>query len=396
MFKSFDKLTPQQKVTAANMDIMKHSRHCALTGVIMLGNTVIDNSPTAATDGLNVHYGREFLNGLNRKQVRYLVLHENYHKGFLHCVLPEYKRLSKKYPTLSNQAMDYVINLLIEDADPDFVERPIEELCYDERFKNMSFMQVLKLLIRECEEQGGDPTEPTDEGGQFDEHIPGEDDAEKQQEITKEVERALRQGEFMARKLAGKDSAGKDIFGLSEDRQTDWIRAMQDWVCEVCAGDDDSRMFPPNKRMLPQGIIMPSHYSETVGELVIACDTSGSMEEYYGLLFGEVARICEQAKPDKVHVIWWDTKVCAAQEFLPHQYEDIAKLLKPKGGGGTNAQCVVNYMEDKEIKPKAMVWLTDGYIGSEPRNDVPALWGVVDNDSFVPRNGKLLRIKPNL
>lgn len=394
MFKSFDKLTAQQKVTAANMDIMKHNTHCALTGVIMLGQIKITECPTAATDGLNVYYGEQFTNGLNRKQVRYLVLHENYHKGFLHLVLPEYKRLSKKYPRLSNEAMDYVINLIIEDTDKDFVERPTENLCYDERFRGMSFIQVLKKLIKECEEEGGDPQEPNDGG--FDEHIPGEENPSEQEEIAKEVERALRQGEFMARKLAGKDSLGKDIFGLSEDRSTDWIRAMQDWVCEACAGDDDSRLFPPNRRMLPQGFIMPSHYSETVGELVIACDTSGSMGAYYGLLFGEVARICEQAKPDKVHVIWWDTKVCAAQEFLPHQYQDIAKLLKPKGGGGTDAQCVVDYMQEKEIKPKGMVWLTDGYIGNEPRNDVPALWGVVDNDSFVPRTGKLLRIKTNL
>jgi hypothetical protein len=50
---------------------------------------------------------------------------------------------------------------------------------------------------------------------------------------------------------------------------------------------------------------------------------------------------------------------------------------------------------EHKIKAKAVIMLTDGYIESDYRmTDMPTLWGVVDNDDFMPRAGKVLRIRP--
>jgi predicted metal-dependent peptidase len=67
--------------------------------------------------------------------------------------------------------------------------------------------------------------------------------------------------------------------------------------------------------------------------------------------------------------------------------------MSPKGGGGTTVSCVANYIKEKELKAKAVIMLTDGYIESDfivP--DLPLLWGIVDNDDFVPHTGKVMRI----
>ena len=54
------------------------------------------------------------------------------------------------------------------------------------------------------------------------------------------------------------------------------------------------------------------------------------------------------------------------------------------------------YIRSKKYQPKGVVWLTDGYLdGSDGKVDVPALWGVVDNDQFVAPQGKTVRIYSN-
>jgi hypothetical protein len=54
----------------------------------------------------------------------------------------------------------------------------------------------------------------------------------------------------------------------------------------------------------------------------------------------------------------------------------------------------VRYVAAKQYKPKAIVWLTDGYLdGSAGVTSIPSLWGVINNASFKPPSGKVLRIR---
>ena len=396
---SFEKMTLTQRVQACNIDCMRHPKFALLSGVICMGKSeVVEKMPTAATNGRDKKYGAAFITPLNRKQLRYLVLHENFHVGLKHCIL--FRDIKKKYPKLTNIAHDYVVNALIEELDPnfEFVERPTQTLCIDRKYFGWSFPQVMNDLIKSGRKEpedgdGGNGSEGFDEP--IDAHEDGDfaDDPDEKDKLEKQIDDANRQGEILARKLAGKGGGGRDIFGTAKERVTSWTEAMQDWITSISVGDENSRFSPPNKRMLASGFVMPSHFTESVGEIIIAADTSGSMYPYYRLLFGEIARICQQVKPEAVRVIWWDTAVCAVQEFKPADYEQIATSLAPKGGGGTTPQVVVNYITKNKINAKAIVWLSDGYLGCDtPNTPMPSLWGIVDNDSFVPTHGKLLRI----
>ena len=201
---------------------------------------------------------------------------------------------------------------------------------------------------------------------------------------------------MLAERLAGSKSAGNPLDRATQKRDTNWREHMREWITALCEGDDYSRFAPPNKRLLPLGVVMPSHFSEATGELIIACDTSGSMGGIYPTVFGEVARIVENVMPDSVRMLWWDSEVCGDQLFKPHEYAQIATLLKPAGGGGTSPNCVVEYIKTKKYQPKGVVWLSDGYLdGSDAKLDVPTLWGIVDNDHFVAPQGKTVRIYSN-
>lgn len=407
MTTTFEKMTLTQRIQAVNIDCMRHPQYALLAGVICMGKSdVVEGVPTAGTDGKNKLYGAEFIKPLTRKQLRYLVLHENFHVALKHCVMPFYNDLCKKYGNrINNIAMDFVVNALIEELDPDFkfVDRPSKTLCIDRKYFGMSYVQVLKDLLKDAKEGGGGGGSGGLNGGSgvegepLDEHTMSPDSmsAEEREALGKQIDDANRQGELMSRKLRGEGKGGRDVFGHAQDRQTNWRDALQDFITAICQGDENSRFCPPNKRLLASGFVMPSHFTESVGDIVIACDTSGSMHGYYPVVFGEIARVCNNVKPDSVRVLWWDTSVDGDQSFKPHEYDNIAKLMKPVGGGGTTVSCVADYVDQHKINAKAIIYLTDGYIESDYRvPNMPVLFGVVDNEDFVPHTGKVLRITP--
>jgi predicted metal-dependent peptidase len=380
-------LTPHERVTAVGIDLTRNALFAQLSGVAMVGRVEItDRLPTAATNGRDEYYNPEFVFAQNRKQMRYVRIHENLHKLLKHCV--EYRDVCTRYPRESNKAMDYVINLTIEEIDPNFtwVERPTVPPLVDAKYKGWGFLRVLRDLI----DQGVDED---DEGG-FDDHLFDELDDGETEKAHRQIDEAARQGKILADKLAGDGKGGSKLDLNATKRNTEWRQHLREFFDTICKGDEHSRFVPPNKRFAPLGILLPSHFSYNKGEVIIAGDTSGSMGPIYPILFGEIAQIAQTVMPDALRVIWWDTSVCGEQLFKPDEYHSIATLMKPMGGGGTSPQCVVKYIADKKYKPRAVIWLTDGYLsGDNAVVPCAALWGIVDNEHFIPPQGKAVHIK---
>ena len=410
MSKTWDKLDAPNRVIAVHVDFSNHAEFSKLAGVVYVGDVRYEPIGTAGTDGRDVIYDPDFLMTLNRKQLRYLVAHESLHKVLQHCT--NYMALSEKYPDLTNIAMDYVVNAIIEEMDPNFtfVERPTEPApLIDPKYQGWSFVEVLQDLLKHAKQQpqggqGQGQGQGSGEGGgssslqPLDKHTMRKLDPQSAEakQLARQIDDAVRQGKILSNKIAGKGSVGSALDRATQKRDTNWREHLRDWITSLCEGDDYSRFAPPNKRLAPQGVLMPSHFSEATGELIIACDTSGSMGGIYPTVFGEIARIAENVRPDAVRIVWWDSAVCGEQVFKPHEYNNIGSLLKPVGGGGTTPECVVQYVRDKKYQPKGVIWLTDGYLdGSNAVMEVPALWGVVDNDHFKPPQGKAVHIYSN-
>ena len=92
-------------------------------------------------------------------------------------------------------------------------------------------------------------------------------------------------------------------------------------------------------------------------------------------------------------MLWWDTKIAGEAVYTEKDYAQLAKLLKPAGGGGTTVSCVADYIAEKKIKAKAIVYLSDVYVESSytvPR--IPCLWAIVDNVAWQPLKGQKINI----
>lgn len=409
------KLTEEQRLNKAVVDIMnKQDRYVALSSVLMVGDrSIVEDVKTACTNGRDELYGREFVAGLTDAQLRFLVLHETRHKLYRHLTFLSH--LNKEDPKLANIACDYVINLQIMDENEDGFVEMIEGACYDERFRGMNEVQVFNILKKEgqhgqgqgegqgdgqsegqgdgqTEEQQGQPSS----GGGLDEHDwdgAQELSDEERKSLDREIDEAIRQGAL----LAGKTGSG-GFRGLDEllSAKVDWRDQLRDFVTESCAGKDYSTWRKPNRRFVGMGIYMPSTITETVDEMVVAIDASGSIHgRILSQFLGEVASIAESVMPNKVRLLYWDTQVCREEVYLQDELKDIAKSTKPSGGGGTTVQCVVDYLRDNSINPEVVVVLTDGYLGDDWGRGwtAPLMWCVVGNKSAKPTVGKHVHVE---
>ena len=389
-------LTAQQRLYKAVVDIMGNDTHMAIAPVLMVGTKSIDaQCPTAYTDGMNEVYGEEFVNGLSDAELRFLVLHESYHKLYQHLIT--WQHLNEEDPDLANRACDYVINLKLVDADKGkkFIVMPSMG-CFDERFRDMDAAQVFNILKQEGGNDAGSSSGKGGGSGQpLDEHGWGEakgmSDLRKKQ-LQRDLDSALRQGAL----LAGKSGSG-GARGLDDllQPQVDWREQMREFVQTVCAGNDYSTWRRPNRRYVGMSYYLPSGVSESMDELVVAVDTSGSIGQRELTLFlSELASVCDVAKPSRLRVLYWDTAVCAEEVYEQDVMAEVAKSTKPKGGGGTDVTCVVKHLQAHDIKAQAVVVLTDGYLGSDwGKWDVPTLWCILGNDSTTSPVGKTIHIK---
>jgi len=379
----------ERKLKKVKIALMRNPNYVFLSGVMMLGKTSIDDdTPTAYTNGRDEVYGRGLLKWLNEKELGFVVLHENMHKAYRHLTI--WRKLFDEDPRLANQACDYVINAQLVDSDPNeqFIAMPKKDGenygLLDMKYKGMNAKQVFDLLKKEQKEGGGDGKEGFDEHGWEEAK---EMTAEEQKSLAKEVDRALRQGQIAASRMAGNTKGGLDrAIGELLKPEVDWREVLREFVSASCNSKDTSSWKKVNRRFIGHDIYMPSLIGETVGRIVVGVDTSGSIGgKILDRFLSEVHAIANDVNPEAIDLLYWDTTVAGHETYDMGNMSALLQSTKPKGGGGTDPSCVTPYLKDKQIKPECIVMLTDGWIGDNwGTYDVPVLWVVVGGSNVSP------------
>ena len=394
------KLTVEQLIQKDHVALMKDPKYCLYSGIIMIGRTEVkDDVPTACTDGRNTYYGREYMAKLASNKRKGVILHENLHKAFRHISM--WKHLFKENPTMANMACDYVINLMIMDGDNNFVSLPDGALL-DYKYKGLDAGTVYRMIKEEAKggtvhvkrvgDQEGKDVPVVEVGNGLDEHdwegAEGMTKEEKEM-LAKDIDQALRQGAILAGKMSA--NVPREISEILEAK-VDWREAMREFVTSFCVDKDESTWRRPSRRWIGQDVYMPSMIGESVGRIVIGIDMSGSIgDEEVGQFLGEVKKICETVKPEGIDLLYWDTRVCQHEKYEQDQLDNLISSTKPRGGGGTDPQCIVNYMNKKKIKAECAVILTDGYVGSWGEGwTCPTLWGITTD--VTSEIGKTVRV----
>ena len=388
-------LTAEQRIEKAVMSIMAHDKYVGLSSVLMIGDrTVVDDIPTACTNGRDERYGREFVDSLSDPELRFLILHEAYHKMYSH--LTTWKHLYDKQPRIANAACDYVINVQLVDGDAGegFIEMP-EIGLFDIDYRGMDSAQVFHKIYQDTDGSGGGGH--GGEGEPLDTHDwEGADSltTEEKRDLEREVDEAIRQGALVAGKLGS--GGARELEELLKP-QIDWRDALREFIATTCAGNDFSTYARPNRRYLSANVYLPSGISQQIEELVIAIDTSGSIRQSdLAVFLSEVGSICETVHPQAIRLLYWDTEVCADERYDRTELDTLVQSTKPAGCGGTDVTCVPEYMTKHRITPQAVVVFTDGYVwGNWGTWSCPVLWTIYDNPKARPDCGKVTHIKGN-
>ena len=395
------KLTPDQRLQKAVISIMHHERYRALAGVLMIGSrkvgthlrrTAVD---TAATDGMDEVYNPDFIASLKDSELRFLLLHENYHKLYKH--LTTWRWMHLRHAQMANAACDYVINVkLVDDNKVDkfaTMTGALQAGRFDEKYRGWDSAAVFHDLLKNAK-PGGGQGQPGEPGEGFDAHdwdgAQDMPDADKQA-LAREIDEAVRQGALMAGKTgSGGDRSLEDLM----QPQVDWRTALRDFITTTCTGSDFSTWKRPNRRFIGAGYYMPSGITERVQDIAVGIDTSGSIgaPELVSFL-SEVRGIAESVRPERIHLLYWDTEVCQHEVYLEHDLPSLVASTKPAGGGGTMVECVPEYLNKMGISPQATIVLTDGYLGGGWGTwTCPVLWTILDNKNARPTHGATLHI----
>ena len=421
----------ETRIKRGHITLMKHPQTALYSGVMLMGISAVEEGvPTAYTDGVNKKYGRKFLESiLNEPKVRGLILHENLHVALKQVVFGRAMFMENR--KLANLAADFVVNDIIANIDgtvagtsEKLVELP-DGAVYDAMFHDWSMREVYNYLKKHCKGGGGQGGKgqgnPPPSGGnqsndddndddgngitsdgdtitingktydisQSDEHdfVGKELTAEEAKEVLDDIDKALREGGMLAGRMGAK--IPRVISDLLEPK-IDWREALREFVSSSTKGNDEFTWRRMNKRQMANDIYLPSVINESIGEIIVAIDTSGSIGgEQITEFATELVSICEVCQPEAVRVLWWDTEVHGEQIFRDN-YTDIAKLLKPMGGGGTTVSCVSEYVTKNKLNAECVLVFTDGYVESDIKWNIisPTLWMVTQRRDFIPPVGK--------
>lgn len=411
------KLPAEKRVELVHVSLMRAPEFALFAGLFMVGKTTIEDLPmTAATNGRDAFYGREFVDTLSDKELAFLVMHENMHKCYRH--LTTWRALYDIDKSCANQACDYVINIQLADMDPHgkYIVMPRDKDTgkviglLDEKYRGMDTKQVFDILRQKKQEQqqrGGEQTDGESDSSGSDEAGSGItlDDhdwegaqngmtKDEQEQLGRDIDQALRQGGIYAGKVGG--NMPREIGELLKPK-VDWREVLRRFVRTSLKDRDSVSWRRAHKNYLWQDIILPSIMGKRVKHLVIAMDTSGSIQgQLLTEFLSEMNGIVRDTGADRVDVVYWDTSV-AGHEIHKGANKDIVHKTSPKGGGGTDPDCVVDFMAEHDLKPDALIMLTDGYMHTNKPKwaaiKAPTLWCVIGNENYEVPNGQKLNIK---
>jgi predicted metal-dependent peptidase len=348
---------------------------------------------TAATDGRNFYYNSRFIQLLRPKEIEFLFGHE-----VLHCVYDHFGRRGDRDPQLFNIANDFCVNA-------DLIKHHVGEkittvpCLYDPKYDGMSSEEIYDILYEKADKI--DIGKLLDQ--MIDEHLDGEGDGDSEDgegkgrpKLTAEERQAIKDEikEAMLAAAATVDGAGNLPAGVKRliqeltEPQMNW-RELLRMQLESTIKSDYTWMRASRKGW-HMDAVMPGMKLDPMIDIAVALDASGSISETMLKDFlGEIQGIMESFPAYRIHVVTFDTEAYNPVQYDSENLDDICDY-EIKGGGGTDFECIFNYLKENEIEPKRLVVFTDGYpFGSwGDENYADTVWILHGTTTIVPPWGQ--------
>lgn len=362
---------------------------------------------------INMFFNREFIDKLNDDELLGLILHETLHLTFYHNV-----RNVDKNMQLWNIACDLEVNSIIDSMKfklPEGGLLPQKDFNLPTR---LSAEQYYDAIYRELEEQVKNGKFGQGSGGGSGngipidiENLPTLDDhsqwskTESESEMVKQmmdtvVKSAIQKNEKDLDKSSLKDNlteALRDVNGKNNKSHRHGSE-LGNYVSTVTAKGEgkvkwnfilnrlirktlSSNYIPSFKRTSRRygELVKGKIKNHKIDNIIVAVDTSGSIDtDLHERFMEEIILIRRMFKVD-IRYIQCDTRV--RQDIKLKRYTDINKI-EIKGGGGTDFRPVFEYIKQKNYKPNAILYFTDGEGDYPAKSNIDTLW-ILSDDSCM-------------
>jgi len=323
---------------------------------------------TAATDGLKFYYNSRFIMMLKPKEVEFLVGHE-----VLHVVYDHMGRRNERDPQIWNIADDYAVNADLKRHNvgqfittvPCLYEtkydgKPAEEI-YDDLMKNVQKINIDQLIDMLLDDHMDDGNEEGDgDGPEGNGDKPGRPRMTQEEKDRARAE--MKQAIIAAAQGAEAGSLPKGVERLIKDvtePQMPWRELIQTNLTSAIR--TDYSWMRANRKGWHMDAIMPGTTPGEEIDVVISLDMSGSISNKQAQAFlGEIGGMMDTFDGYKVHIFCFDTDTYNPQDFDSENMDSIEQY-EPQGGGGTDFDCIFDYLKENAIEPKRLIVFTDGY-----------------------------------
>lgn len=342
-------------------------------------------SPTAATDGKRIYIDQDFLSKLKLPEAVFLVCHEIGHAMWMHMAR------AKNYAEMGfegepfdarrwNFAGDYVINDMlvvskIGDMPQGGLHNPnkyphtmqVEDVYRDLKDK-MPPQRTITISIGNGD--GSQAEQDGNDGSTMDVHIHADIEI-NDAEMKRAVQTALDQSKAM-----GNCPAALERFATQFLKpKVSWQERLRYHVTRAISRDATTWTKPHRRRLVTQGVYLPTYTGFGAGDVVVAVDTSGSIgERELNRFFSELDDILMTCNPTGVTLIGCDADIGAV--FYLQAGDDLkSQKLDLKGGGGTSFKPPFKWVEDQGQRPSALIYFTD-LCGDFPDHEpeYPTIW----------------------
>ena len=321
---------------------------------------------TAATDGLKFYYNSRFIMMLKPKEVEFLVGHE-----VLHVVYDHMGRRGDRDPQIWNIADDYAVNADLKRHkvgrfittvpclyESKYDGKPAEEI-YDDLMKNVQKISIDDLVDQMIDDHmDGEGEEGQDGEGDKEGKGRPKMSPEERERARQEMKQAIIQAAQSAE--AGTLPKGVErLIKEAVDPVMPWRELIQTNLTSAIR--NDYSWMRPSRRSWHMDAIMPGMTPGEEIDVVVSLDMSGSISDKQARAFlGEIAGMMNSFDGYKVHVFCFDTDTYNPQDFDSENMDSIEEY-EPQGGGGTDFDCIFDYLKENAIEPKRLIVFTDGY-----------------------------------
>lgn len=354
---------------------------------------------TMATDGYNIFVNPKFIDELSEEETMGVLAHE-----VLHCILGHLDRRGRRKPYRWNVAIDHATNLFLLDVG--FV-LPKGALCHY-AYRGLTAEEIYRRLPeREIEgeicPEDGELGDDANSSGGFDRHLESGDvrgSRYRGDDFPTDMERRRLRAQ-LSNEL--RNNVPGRIAGLHSEEIALAARSEIPWEAILTRffnglRQNDYRMYPFNRKHLWRGLLLPSVGAPGPDHLLVAIDTSGSMDQQIlSSMLAEIDKLRGLAACSMT-LIQCDYIIQEIKSYDPWETSaDTFKRYQFKGRGGTSLkppfEWLISEYQRKPVLPDALIYMTDGY-GDFPDQQllIPCLWVVPEHGLRDFPFGEVLRI----